>query len=431
MGAITYTAKREIEPTGYVKTGVDISAAPADDSFNASSTTLTGLLADQWLTAAGFASAANNGWFQAKSSSTSGKIITTTPPVTHLRLPAVSGNFASTPDSAANSVTGDITLRVRAAATDWTPGAVQTLIAKWNTTGNQRSYQLAINTDGTLNYSWSADGTAVISKNSTVATGIADLASKYLKVTHDVDNGAAGNDVKFWLSDDGVNYTQLGATVTTAGTTSIFNGTAALEVGSIDSGTAQLFNGRVFSADVAAGIDGAAVASFDASLATRGAATFAAATGETWTINQSGTPPAELQGRALVTAAAGPVVTLTGYKRGLGQSYSLEPQFEQAERSVKMKRNEVQPLADVPPEVLLHRRETHFEMLTDILTEAELPQWREFLASVAAGESFTLDRYGTLAAPVEARQAVLASDDYSEKRLGGQLYRIAFSARVF
>jgi hypothetical protein len=427
MGTITYTAKREIEPTGYLKTGVDISAAPADDSFNASSTTLTGLLADQWLTAAGFASAANNGWFQAKSNSTSGKIIQTTPPISHLRLPGVSGNYASTLDSAANSVTGSIELMAKVAPNDWTRTTENALINK-NSGAPNVSYAFHVETGSTgkLVFYYTTDGSTTTGRIavSTVAVPFADGAIGWVKVTYNAGTGV----VQFFTSTNGSSFSQLGTDVTiTAG--AIHDGSAGLEVGSI--GTAAVLDGRIHYAEVRNGIGGTVVASFDPTLATRGAASFASATGETWTINQTGTPPAELQGRALVTAAAGPVVTLTGYKRGLGQSYSLEPQFEQAERSVKMKRNEVQPLADVPPEVLLHRRETHFEMLTDILTEAELPQWREFLASVAAGESFTLDRYGTLAAPVEARQAVLASDDYSEKRLGGQLYRIAFSARVF
>ena len=88
MGYLTYTALRDLETTGYLKTGSDISAAIADDSFNASVISLSGLLADQWAKVAGFVNAANNGFFQAKSNSTSGKIIQTTPPITHLRLPA-------------------------------------------------------------------------------------------------------------------------------------------------------------------------------------------------------------------------------------------------------------------------------------------------------------------------------------------------------
>jgi hypothetical protein len=214
MGAITYVAKREIEPTGYLKNGTDISAAAADDSFNSTSTDLTGLSDNQWLLVAGFANAANDGWFQAN------------------------GN------SALHKITQD-------------------------TTSN------------------------------------------------------------------------------------------------------------------------------------------------------------------LVTEAAGPLIHLTGYKRGYGQSYNLESSFERGERGVKFERSRQQPIGGGAPEVLLHRTEVTHKFLTDILTEGELAQWREFLASVAAGEIFTIDRYGTIASPVEPKQAMLDDDSYDEQRLGGQLYRIGFSARIF
>jgi len=427
---ITYTALREIEPTGYSKSGVDISAAFADDSFNASSTVLTGLNADEWVLTSGFTNG-NNGWFQVKSASTSTKILQLTPPITHLRLPAVSGNYASTPDTAANSVVGDLELIVKAALTDWTPASIQTLIAKWNTTGNQRSYALSVNAAGTLNLSWSADGTVVISKDSTVATGIADLAQKWVRATLDVNNGAVGNDVKFYTSTDGVVWTQLGATVTTAATTSVFNSTALLEVGSINSGTAQLAAGRVYYASLLNGLAGPVVAALDPTLGVRNGTTIIAANGETWTINSSGTPPAMLQGPALFTAAAGPLVSVIGYKRGLGQIYTLESGANRLDRNVKVQRSEQQPMGGGVPEVLLYRRETFDEVTTAWITEAQLLQWREFLASVEGGETFTFDKYGTIALPVAPKLAMLSSTDYSEAREGMDfVYRISFTVRL-
>lgn len=69
MPVITYTAKREIEKTGYSKTGTDISANGTNDTFNSVSTNLAGLANDEWVNVAGFANAANNGWFQANGAS--------------------------------------------------------------------------------------------------------------------------------------------------------------------------------------------------------------------------------------------------------------------------------------------------------------------------------------------------------------------------
>lgn len=811
MAYVTYTAKREIEPTGFSKTGTDFSSISSDDSFNAATTNISGLLTDQWLQAAGFVR--NAGWFQVKSNSTGsnlltksqefdhanwlktnasvsanattapdgtstadklvednttnihviaqtlakspaaiqctfsvyvkpggrdtvilqlqdgatvwasthfnaatgtvistdlgtatitvaangfyrctitgistvltpliaivyltngsaasyagngtsgaflwgaqlefasaasayvatttaaigGKILTLTPPVTHLRLPGVAGNYASTPDAAANSVTGDLELIVRAALIDWTPAIQALLISKWITSGNQRSYGLSVNTNGTLNLSWSADGTAVISKDSTVATGIVDGAIKYVRATLDVNNGAAGNDVKFYTSDDGVVWTQLGSTVTTAGTTAVFDSTAVLEVGSFNAGATNLAIGRIYYASLVNGLGGSTVAAFDPTRGTRGAGSLVALTGEIWTINTSGTPPALLQGplltyegaeylngcsyastpdsaansltgsieltvkaaltdwttasyKALIakddaatqrsyqfvtdqsstgkliflyttdgstgrvatstaavpfadgstgwvkvtynsgtgtvqfftssdgaiftqlgtnvalTAGAifdsttaltvgnlaslgepqdgkiyyaevrngigGPIIaafdpgraaagagslvaytgevwtinapaalvrttpiTITGYKRGYGQSYSIEFKAEAVDRKVKFKRNEQRPIGGGAAEVLFQYSDAVVDVMTEILSEvSQVPQFREFLASVAAGEIFTFDRYGTIASPVDPRQAQLESVGYDEQRVMSTMQqRIPFSVRL-
>lgn len=214
MGQITYTALREMEPTGYAKTGTDISAAASDDSFNATSTNLSGVLDNQWVLVTGFANAANNGWFQAN------------------------GNSSST------------------------------------------------------------------------------------KIAQDT-------------------------------TTS------------------------------------------------------------------------------LVTEAAGPTVSIVGYKRGLGQSYSIEFDVEQVDRGVKVNRGEQHPIGGGAPEVLLYSRDTFVDVRTDFINEVQLLQWREILASVEGGEVFTFDRYGTVAAPIDLRQVMLESTNYNEARVGAALkYRLSFKVRL-
>lgn len=172
-------------------------------------------------------------------------------------LTGASGTYSWTADTAALSITGDIDLRAWVKATDWTPTSIQTLVGKWETTGNQRSYNLSLDTTGKLILEWSANGTAVISKISTVVSGITDATWKFVRATLDVDNGAAGSDVRFYTSDDGLTWTQLGATVTTAGVTSIYNSTARATVGALlDAGTSQRFIGSVRSATVIQGLTG-------------------------------------------------------------------------------------------------------------------------------------------------------------------------------
>ena len=139
---------------------------------------------------------------------------------------------------------------------------------------------------------------------------------------------------------------------------------------------------------------------------------------------------------SLVTEAAGPSVTITGYKRGLNVSYDLEFYSERVERSVVVKRSRQQPMGGGAPEVLVQRREAIIDVtvigpLGEPLTEAQMPQWREFLASVEGGEAFTLDRYGTVAVPVESLSCVLESDTYMEERVAQmRRYKLSFQVRV-
>ncbi|MEU4804311.1 hypothetical protein [Actinosynnema sp. NPDC023587] len=179
----------------------------------------------------------------------------------YLQLPGSSGNTATTPDAAALDIVGDIDIRAHIAADDWTPAADSAIVAKFLTTGNQRSYSLLLSTAGALVLAFSTDGTAVISKTSTAnLSALAAGASAWVRATMDVDNGASGYTVRFYTSTDGTTWTQLGLDVVTATATSIHAGTAVLELGSRNGGTTDLLAGKVFEAEVRTGIGGTAVA---------------------------------------------------------------------------------------------------------------------------------------------------------------------------
>ena len=204
----------------------------------------------------------------------------------YVYLPGSTSNSLEVPDSAALDVTGDIDIRVRVAMDDWTPGTTTNLISK--AAASNISYRLQVDTSGTLAFGWSSDGTTLGSTRfSTVATGVADGAAKWVRVTVDVDNGASGNDTKFWLSDDGSTWTQLGTTVTNAGVISFFSGTAAIVIG-LDLVQGRFLSGKIYRAQILNGIDGTKVLDVDTSVITTGAATsFTAVTGQTVTINRS------------------------------------------------------------------------------------------------------------------------------------------------
>lgn len=181
--------------------------------------------------------------------------------VNYMYLPGVAGNYASTPEAAALDITGDIDIRVQVAMDDWTPAADNVLSSK-RTSGSSttQSYELSLRNNGGLRLIW-ADGTTNNVKDSTVALTVSDGSPLWVRATLDVDNGSSQNVVTFYTSNDGSTWTQLGAAVTTAGTTSITTDTNALFVGS--RGTSGLpLAGKVYRAQIRDGINGTTV--FDA-----------------------------------------------------------------------------------------------------------------------------------------------------------------------
>lgn len=170
------------------------------------------------------------------------------------------GNYASTPDSAALSITGDIDIRVRVALTDWTPASATHLLTKGPGNALGGSWNLSVTTSGKLNFMWNEAGTGrSYDSSSSVAAGVTDGATKWIRVTLDVDNGSANYDLKFWLSDDGSSWSQLGSTRNGAAT-SIADDSYDVQAGSrLNSNTLA---GTVYRAIVKDGIDGTTV--FDA-----------------------------------------------------------------------------------------------------------------------------------------------------------------------
>lgn len=199
-----------------------------------------------------------------------------------LVLDGVSPGRASTPSSPALNIVGDLDVRAHVALDDWTPATAQAVIGKWAAAGT-RSWLFQVHTTGQLRFFWSVDGTATLNALSTIAPSIADGQDLWVGVKFDVNNGAGGRTVRFFTSTDGFNWNQLGGDVTTAGVTSIFAGSAALEVGANTNGTQDRLAGRVFSAEVLSGIDGTVVASpnFDQPA---GTTSFVDDQGNPWTV---------------------------------------------------------------------------------------------------------------------------------------------------
>jgi len=191
-------------------------------------------------------------------------------PANSLLLDGVSGSYVSTPDSPAASVTGDCILYGYVQPVDNTPGGLQTIIAKWNVSGGNYSYLLGVDNtpvSGALQFSVSIDGSSPQTLESTVATGIADGVGYWAFAVLDT-----GTDIKFYTSTAdasvsiGVAFaaaSQLGAAVSAAAITSVYDGAAGVEIGATASGTGNFFNGLIHRAGVISGLDATATPAVD------------------------------------------------------------------------------------------------------------------------------------------------------------------------
>jgi hypothetical protein len=110
----------------------------------------------------------------------------------------------------------------------------QYLVTKWeDITGNQRGFSFGVNSAGRPFLQWSADGiTQAFFVTCGSAVPFANGSPGWVRVTLDVDNGAAGNTVKFYTSTDGVAWSQLGSDAVNSGVTSIFNSSAPYQLAS-------------------------------------------------------------------------------------------------------------------------------------------------------------------------------------------------------
>jgi hypothetical protein len=196
----------------------------------------------------------------------------------------VSGNYLSSPNSAACNIRGDfevITLGIKQFAVASGDGNIY---GRLDTA--QRQWIVGINNAPRTPYlTLSTDGVATTSYNATAS--LPAFGDEYsLKVTRNSTTG----DIKFYTSlDNGANWTQLGTTL--AGITGLlFNSTSTIQVGSYINGTFGNFNGKIGRITVANTIGGAPVVDFNPNQynAATSQTQWTSSTGEIWSI-QTGT----------------------------------------------------------------------------------------------------------------------------------------------
>ncbi|MFD4320104.1 hypothetical protein [Streptomyces sp. NPDC058548] len=154
----------------------------------------------------------------------------------HLAFPASGFPVVSTPDHASLGVAGDLDVRVDVAPTSWSLPAA--LVSRARTTGSQISYLLCLAQNRVPQLLWSPNGTFA-SRRWVAATAPVPAYHGQrivLRATLDIDNGAGGCTIRFLYARrlDSPLWLPIGDPVTLSGTTTIFDGTAPLDVGKSD-----------------------------------------------------------------------------------------------------------------------------------------------------------------------------------------------------
>lgn len=168
---------------------------------------------------------------------------------------AVEVSTGTVPDC---NITGDIDIRVL--LSDITEPASTVEIA-----ASPNKWTLEINSTGNLVFSWEDSGTNSAVSTVPVNWGSRDSKPFWIRITLDVDNGASGNDVSFYRSptlyEDA--WTQIGDTVTAAGTTAIDSATATVTMLGNDTDPVDSMSGIAYRIQVLDGIDGTVALDID------------------------------------------------------------------------------------------------------------------------------------------------------------------------
>ena len=189
--------------------------------------------------------------------------------VGYVQLDGTSGDYITTPDSAALSFSNDIEVVMRVYCNDWTAAANQTLCGKYVTTSNQRSFRFYVSTAGAVVLTASADGTAVVSDSITPSSALTDATWVWLRMRLDLTNGSNSVATLETAADNGSNGTEpsswtANGTQTGTALAGIYDSTAPLEIGTFQNGMSERFSGRIGRCIVRSGFAGTTVADFNA-----------------------------------------------------------------------------------------------------------------------------------------------------------------------
>lgn len=233
-----------------------------------------------------------------------------TGPRNALLLTGDTNSYATTPDTAALDIVGDIDLRAEFELDSFAGSAC--LVSKGMYTASVNAYELLIGfTSGvphiTLRYSTLGTDLNFVD-HPIPEMGVGEPFA--VRATLDVNNGAGNHTVTFYTAPSIAGpWTQHGNPSTAAGIVAIANSTAALQIGK-DLNGVDRFKGSIRAVEVRNGIGGTAVANPDFTAQAAGTTSFADSAGRTWTLG------------ATAAVANEPAIRFTGEVSALPQQWN-------------------------------------------------------------------------------------------------------------
>lgn len=240
--------------------------------------------------------------------------------VLELAADSSDGGRAETPDDPGLDLTAGLDVRLEATR-DWelVNGLGEVLAAKYQTVDGGRSWWWALLADGRLRLRWSETGEfepgRLADSTRPVPAAAAHHGRLAVRVTLQADNDFGQHVVRFSTAPEiGGPWTQLGDAVTFDGTTSVFDASADLTVGTAHGGNNAIvdyvtFTGLLHHFHYLDGINGAVLAEADFTIQDPGATGFTDAAGNPWTVQPG-------QGAAALIADPQPDELFTGFVEG-------------------------------------------------------------------------------------------------------------------
>ena len=128
---------------------------------------------------------------------------------------------------------------------------------------------------------------------------------------------------------------------------------------------------------------------------------------------------------SVITYTANARATLmSGHTAGV--SYSFEINFMQHDKKYLSPKTAHQSLGGVV-ETVLRSTTDEVDITMGLYDSTDVEQIEEFIKSVAAGETFTIDLDGTIATPDAPLNAVINGNGHKPQRYGPRTYSLSFS----